>query len=179
MRFSRIFSDILPESNIFATHMVRRFGGIGRKVVNFKFHIYSFADTSWSDDKYSRKSTCCYLVFVHNAAFSWRSFMSPIVSIFTSETELVGACAQEIQFCRNLAAELRFRQYAPTPLFEDNMGVYRSRKAWEFCIKSKHIHLRWMFMSEFIRDGILQLHQVPTTQQVADISPKFLPWSLF
>ena len=36
MRFSRIFSDILPESNIFATHMVRRFGGIGRKVVNFR-----------------------------------------------------------------------------------------------------------------------------------------------
>jgi len=63
---------------------------------------------------------------VHTAAFSWRSFMSPIASMSTSEAELVGACAagaQETQFCRKLAAELGFRQYdAPTPLFEDNMG---------------------------------------------------------
>ncbi len=63
------------------------------------FQIYAFADTSWADDKNSRKSTCCYLVFVHNAVFSWRSFISPIVVMFTSEAELIGACAcaQEIQ----------------------------------------------------------------------------------
>ena len=34
------------------------------------FQIYAFADTSWADDKNSRKSTCCYLVFVHNTVFS-------------------------------------------------------------------------------------------------------------
>ncbi len=34
------------------------------------FQIYSYADTSWADDKNSLKSTCCYLVFVHNASFS-------------------------------------------------------------------------------------------------------------
>jgi hypothetical protein len=70
------------------------------------FQIYSYADTSWSDDKNSRKSTCCYLVFVHNAAFSWHSFMSPIVAMSTSEAELIGACAcaQEIQFSRKLTS---------------------------------------------------------------------------
>jgi hypothetical protein len=36
-----------------------------------------------------------------------------------------------------------------------------------------------MFISDFIRDGILKLHQVPTTQQVADIGTKALPWPLF
>ncbi len=89
-----------------------------------QFQIYAFADTSWADDKNSRKITYCYLVFVHNAVFSWRSFMSPIVAMSTSEAELIGAfaCAQEIQFSRKLAAELGFRQHAPTPLFEDNTG---------------------------------------------------------
>ena len=145
------------------------------------FQIYSFADTSWADDKNSRKSTCCYLVFVHNAAFSWRSFMSPIVAMSTSEAELIGACAcaQEIQFCRKLAAELGFRQYAPTPLFEDNTGCIALAEHGHFAGRSKHIHLRWMFISDFIRDGILKLHQVPTTQQVADIGTKALPWPLF
>ena len=145
------------------------------------FQIYSYADTSWADDKNSRKSTCCYLVFVHNAAFSWRSFMSPIVAMSTSEAELIGACAcaQEIQFSRKLAAELGFRQYAPTPLFEDNTGCIALAEHGHFAGRSKHIHLRWMFISEFIRDGILKLHQVPTTQQVADIGTKALPWPLF
>jgi hypothetical protein len=145
------------------------------------FQIYSFADTSWADDKNSRKSTCCYLVFVHNAVFSWRSFMSPIVAMSTSEAELIGACAcaQEIQFCRKLAAELGFRQYAPTPLFEDNTGCIALAEHGHFAGRSKHIHLRWMFISDFIRDGILKLHQVPTTQQVADIGTKALPWPLF
>ena len=37
------------------------------------YKIYSFADTTWADDKNSRKSTCCYLVFVYkkqNVVFS-------------------------------------------------------------------------------------------------------------
>jgi len=66
------------------------------------FQICSLADTRSDDDKNSRKSTCCYLVFVHN----WCSFMSPIVAMSSSEAEIIGACAfaQEIQFCRKLAA---------------------------------------------------------------------------
>ena len=143
------------------------------------FQIYSFAVTSWTDDKNSRKSTCCYLVFVHNAAFSWRSFMSPIVAMSTSEAELIAACAQEIQFCRKLAVELGFRRYAPTPLFEDNTGCIALAEHGHFAGRSENIHQQRMFISEFIRDGILKLHQVPTTQQVADIGTKALPWPLF
>ena len=139
------------------------------------------ADTSWADDKNSRKNTCCYLVFVHNAAFSWCNFMSPIVVMSTSEAEFIGtcACAQEIQFCRKLADDLGFRQYTPTPLFEDNMACITLAEHGHFAGRSKHIHLSWMFISDFIRDGILKLHLVPTTQQVADIGTKALPSPLF
>ncbi len=68
MRFSSIFSDILQESN---THMRLTWCASTLKKGFKLFQIYSYADTSWADDKNSRKSTCCYLVFVHNAAFSW------------------------------------------------------------------------------------------------------------
>jgi hypothetical protein len=121
MRSSNIFSDILQES---------------------------YTDTSWSDDKNSRKSTCCYLVFVHYAVFSWHSFMSSIVAMSTSEGELIGscACAQEIQFSRKLAAELGFRQYAPTPLFEDNTGCIAIAEHGHVAVRSKNIHLQWMFI---------------------------------
>jgi len=32
-----------------------------------------------------------------------------------------------------------------------------------FAGRSKHIHLRWLFISDFIGDGILKLHRAPTT----------------
>ena len=36
-----------------------------------------------------------------------------------------------------------------------------------------------MFISDYIRDGVLKLDQVPTYQQVADIDTKDLPWAAF
>ena len=36
-----------------------------------------------------------------------------------------------------------------------------------------------MFISDYIRDGVLKLHQVATYQQVADIGTKALPWAAF
>ncbi len=35
------------------------------------------------------------------------------------------------------------------------------------------------FISDYIREGVLKLHQVPTYQQVADIGTKALPWAAF
>jgi hypothetical protein len=78
--------------------------------------------------------------------------------------------------------------------------MYRTCRAWAFCRHVQehsaalffscagclslcshlfNIQLRWMFISDIIRDGILKLHQVPTTQQVADIGTKALPWPFF
>jgi hypothetical protein len=59
-------------------------------------------------------------------------------------------------------------------MFEDNTGCITLAEHGHFADRSKHIHLRWMFVSDFIRDGILKPHQVPTTQQVADIGTKVL-----
>jgi hypothetical protein len=64
-------------------------------------------------------------------------------------------------------------------LFEDNTGYITLAEYRHFAGRSKNINLRWMFISDFIRDGILKLHQVPTTQEVADIGTKALPWPLF
>ncbi len=54
------------------------------------------------------QQTTLLISHVHNAVFPWRSFISPIVAMSTSETESIGvcACAQEMQFSRKLDAEL-------------------------------------------------------------------------
>jgi hypothetical protein len=72
--------------------------------------LFGFADTSWADDKSSRRSTLCYVLCCNGAAFSWKSALAPILALSTSEAELisVASCAQEVNFCRKLATELGF-----------------------------------------------------------------------
>ena len=36
-----------------------------------------------------------------------------------------------------------------------------------------------MFISDYIRDGVLKFHQVPTYQQVVDTGTKTLSWVVF
>jgi hypothetical protein len=64
----------------------------------------------------------------------------------------------------------------------DSAGVVHNKIQTEhghFAGRSNHIHLRWMFISDYIRDGVLKLHQVPTYQQLADIGTKALSWTAF
>jgi len=76
---------------------------------------------------------------------------------------LIGAfaCLQEVQLSRKL-------QYEPTPLFEDNTDVSLSQNTGTSQASQKI----FTFISDYIRDGIIKLHQVPTSQQVAEIGTK-------
>jgi hypothetical protein len=64
----------------------------------------------------------------------------------------------------------------------DLIGTCACAQDVQFKFRSKKMHLfsRWMFISD--RDRIINLHQVPTSQQAADIDenrPMALPWSVF
>jgi hypothetical protein len=92
------------------------------------FQIYSFADTTWADDKNSRKSSCCYLVFVHSAAFSWRSFMSPIFAMSTSEAESHWSLClcERHSILSEVWAICTYTVTRPAKLFEDNVSHLQS-----------------------------------------------------
>ncbi len=90
----------------------------------------------------------------------------------TSAVDLIGtcACAQEVQFKWILAADLGFLAICVYPAA---FQMHRSCRAWALLKRSKQIHFfsRWMFISD--RDGIINLHQDPTSQQAADIDDKY------
>ena len=139
--------------------------------------IFGFADASWADDKSSRRSTLCYVLCCNGAAFSWKSALAPILALSTSEAELisVASCAQEVNFCRKLATELGFIQPGPTPIAEDNTGAIALLEHGHFKGRSKHVHLRWCFVCDYIDTGVLRLVQTPSRDQLADIGTKACP----
>ena len=139
--------------------------------------IFGFADASWADDKSSRRSTLCYVLCCNGAAFSWKSALAPILALSTSEAELisVASCAQEVNFCRKLATELGFIQPGPTPIAEDKTGAIALLEHGHFKGRSKHVHLRWCFVCDYIDTGVLRLVQTPSRDQLADIGTKACP----
>ncbi len=87
----------------------------------------------------------------------------------------MASCAQEVNFCRKLATELGFIQPGPTPIAEDNTGAIALLEHGHFKGRSKHVHLRWCFVCDYIDTGILRLVQTPTRDQLADLGTKACP----
>lgn len=128
------------------------------------------ADSSWADVKPARKSTLCYMLFMNNAVFSWRSSLASILALSTAEAELIAvmACATEINFMRKLLIELGFPPNGPTKLYEDNTGAIALAQTGHFKGRSKHFDLRLKWVVDMMDLGLFKLDHVPSPDQHAD-----------
>ena len=133
--------------------------------------FYAFADSSWADVVPSRKSTHCYMIFVNGAVFSWKSAVASVLAMSSTEAELIAlcACAADVAYCRKVANELGFLQWRPTVIHEDNEGAKKLAESGNFKGRSKHFELRWNFLVDFCRRGIVTIKAVKRILQLADI----------
>ena len=153
------------------------------KLPHLPGQLFAYSDASWADVIPRRKSTYCYIVFVNNAVFSWKSALSTILATSSGVAELLAVCAavQEIAWARQFASELGFLQLAPTPLYIDSSAAKKIAEQGSFKGKTKAVDYRFHFVCDFIDRGIVQLRQIPRSQQLADIgtaaraAPEFLP----
>jgi hypothetical protein len=51
--------------------------------------ILAIVDPSWADNKKNIRSSIAYYLFVNNATFSWRTALSQIIGLSTTEAELM------------------------------------------------------------------------------------------
>jgi hypothetical protein len=105
--------------------------------------------------------------------FLMRSTRTPLVTLSAAESEVVtlSAATQEAVYLRDLANELGFTQTSPTTLYEDCTAAVALSKENRFRNRSKHIALRWSFVSERQHPsfGDLQVISVSRKIMLADI----------
>ena len=68
-----------------------------------------------------------------------------------------------------------FIQPDPTPIDEDNTGTIALLEHGHFKGRSKHVHLHWCFVCDYIDTVILHLVQTPTRDQLSDLGTKGCP----
>ena len=188
---SRYLTKATPQHGAHAKHLLRYvWGRKHAKItwcaskVHFPFkagQFHSYADSSWADVLPSRKSTNSYDIFCNNAVVSWKTKLSAILATSSTEAELISAahCAAEVAFLRKLAEELGFNQVSPTVIYEDNNGCIALGNSGHFKGRSRHIDLRYMFLSDYIARGLVKFERVDSKNQIADIGTAPRPWPVF
>lgn len=140
---------------------------------------YTYSD--YAGDIDDRRSTSGYVFMLGGGAVAWASKKQPIVTLSTTEAEFVAAAYGACQgvWLRNVLEEIGAKQEEGTTLFCDNSSTIKLSKNPVLHGKSKHIHVRYLFLRELVNDGIIELDYCSTQDQFSDIMTKAVKLETF
>ena len=150
--------------------------GIMYQRSNGKPKLTVFCDADYAADVDSRKSTSGYVVFVAGGPVAWRSASQKGTALSTCVAELYALTDATVHtiWHRNLLASLGYRQEEATDVFEDN------RAAIQVCVNDmmtrriKCVGVRLSFLRDQIQGSIVNLLNIPSADNTADIFTKAL-----
>ena len=139
--------------------------------------LVGFSDSSFGNATRCR-STSAYVFMMAGGPISWSSRKQPITAMSTTEAEYVAAAeaAKHAVWIRHFLFAIRKRNKKPTNLtFKeptqlgiDNQGAIALASNPVNHLRSKHIHVRYHAIRDFIEHGEIKTLYVPTTKMIAD-----------
>ena len=143
--------------------------------------IYSDAFMGYADATFANnddyKFTSGYVFITQGRAITWRSKKQTTIALSFTEAEYVAISESACKACwlRSLYDKLGFIQEDPTLIRDDNDGSIAITKNPQFHKHTKHIAIRWHWVHDLVRDGILQIGTCRDKDQTTDILTKALP----
>lgn len=143
--------------------------------------LVGFVDSDYAGDVDDRKSTSGYAFILGTGAVSWSSKKQPVVTLSTTEAEFIAAasCACQGVWLRRILEKLGHAQGSSTTIYCDNSSAIKLSKNPVLHGRSKHIDVRFHFLRDLTRDGIVELKHCSTQEQVSDIMTKPLKLEVF
>ena len=127
-----------------------------------------------------RKSTSGGCKFLGERLVSWSSKKQKSISTSTAEAEYIaaGSCCAQILWMKNQLQDYGL-SYSKIPIYCDNQSAIDMTGNPVQHSLTKHISIRYHFIREHVMEGTIELHFVPTDQQLANIFTKPLPEAVF
>ena len=143
--------------------------------------MFGFTDSDYAGDLDDRKSTSGYVFMLGSGAVSWSSKKQPIVTLSTTEAEFVAAtaCACQAIWLRKILEELHFKQVGATTVYSDSSSAIKLSKNPVLHGRSKHIDVKFHFLRDLTKEGVIDLIHCRSEDQVADIFTKSLKLAAF
>ena len=111
---------------------------------------------------------------LNSGAITWSSKKQQIVTLSTTEAEFVAAASTSCQaiWLRRLLEMLDYQQHDPTVIHCDNISAIKLSKNLVLHGKSKHIDVRYHFLRDLCKEGVIDLVFCKSEDQIADIMTK-------
>lgn len=138
--------------------------------------LSAYADADWGSDPSDRKSITGWIAMLGGDPVSWASKKQKVVSQSSCEAELYAEAAaiNEIKWLRGLLDELGLSEAHTPILFGDNQSTQSLTRNGIKSERTKHVDIKYHFVTDEVARGRVQLQWVPTAEQLADVLTKAL-----
>ena len=145
----------------------------GRKA-QVQVDVCAFADADWANDKGDRKSISGWVAKLNGDPVSWSSKKQRVVALSTCEAELYAEAAaiQEVLWLRGLMEELGLHTQTGSIIYGDNQSTISVSENGVKGERTKHVDVKYHFVTETVEQGKVKLVWVNTKQQQADLFTK-------
>lgn len=142
--------------------------------------LRGYSDADFANDLEERKSNSGCVFTIYGNTVSWGSKRQQIVSLSSTESELVALChaAKEGVWMSNLLREIGIN-LVPYTMYEDSIPCIRIAEEAREHQRTKHIDVKYMYVRSLIKDKQMLLKYIPSENQLADLFTKPLPKGRF
>lgn len=149
-------------------------GLVYRHTMEIPKGLVCYSDSDLGGDPETGRSTSGMVCLLSGAAISWRSHRQTMVSISSTEAEIIAASetAQELVWLNSLLKDLAELQKPVLYLDNESAIKLSHNPKYEFHKRTKHIKLKHLFVRECVTNGELEVKQVPSSRQLADMLTK-------
>jgi hypothetical protein len=143
--------------------------------------VCAFADADWAGDRGDRKSVSGWVSKLNGDPISWSSKKQRVVALSTAEAELYAEAAaiQEVLWLRGLLKEMGLHPISGSVVHGDNRAAIALSKNGVKSERTKHVDVKYHFITETVEGGQVRLQWVESAQQQADIFTKALGAPVF
>eukprot|EP00253_Pinus_taeda_P016286 PITA_16286 len=152
------------------------------RVAKYTFiRLCEFTDADWASSLVDKKSTSGGCFNIGSRVVLWCSRKQKLVPLNSAEAEYmeISTTTSEAKWLQKLLLSLFGQRMEVTNIYCDNQSCIRLSKNPVFHDRSKHINIQYHFIRGCVQRGAIQLQDVPTKKQVADIQMKALGRATF
>jgi hypothetical protein len=165
------------------TFGTRNGGALGdsRGQTRTQVDVCAYADADWANSRGDRRSITGWVSKINGDPISWTSKKQRTVALSTCEAELYSEAAaiQEVLWLRGILKELGLQSHVGSEVFGDNQSAIAVSKNGVKGERTKHVDVKYHFVTETVERGDVRLKWIPTAEQQADIFTKALPQPSF
>ena len=139
--------------------------------------IQVFVDSDWAGCHETRRSTSGVSLFVLGANILSHSRTQATVALSSGEAELyaIGSGIADALFVPSLVEESKLFQKSNIFVSTDSNVGKSIVSRFGASRKTKHVHLRFLYMQELVVSGMVRMRKVLGTLNPADILTKYVP----